>query len=776
MENENSTSKIENNKKSIESLKQKLIIVAGVIIAVIFAILVFLIFKNKKQDLGIKENKIDDKVISEVIEEKDQLIKKFSDYNELRDFLESNSSDDTIKTLQYESDTIAVGMAMGEESGMTRASNIETKANFAPQTEEQSSHSETNVQVQGVDEADIVKTDGDYIYVVSKKNLFIVDSKNAENLNILSKLEFDDQPQNIYLNGDRLIVFGRNNEIRKKEIYSNFKRRSQYTFFKVFDISDRKNPRQLKNYDFEGNYSNSRMIGDYVYFLTNASNINYADEFPVPRVLLDGQEIYNYSDEQNCLGGCPDVYYVDDISDRYTMVNVMAINVQDINKTSENNLNHKVYLMPYNQNLYVSHDNLYLTYTKYFDQNEFLTNLKLEIIWDKLSANDKNKIEKIKSSEYFILSRREKTYKIQNILNRVIISEEDEIALEENLKNKIQELYPQIVDKIEETVIHKIAIDGENLEYKGFGSVSGTILNQFSMDENGDFFRIATTRSQNRMYWLRSYLAENIQIQLQGESYNNLYVLDKNLKITGRLEGLAEGERIYSVRFMGDRAYMVTFRQTDPLFVIDLQNPNNPKVLGKLKIPGFSNYLHPYDKNHLIGIGKDTKENSFGGVVTGGLKISLFDVSDVANPKEKAKYILGGKGSDSIALRDHKAVLFDKEKNLLVLPVTLRDNFSDENFIDKRFAQEKYFVGAAVFNIDDSKIDLRGVISHSKNNVDNWCLGNCYTDNILRSLWIGDVLYSFSNGFLQANGISDLELIKKLELRFNGRDDFRVVN
>ncbi len=381
------------------------------------------------------------------------------------------------------------------------------------------------------------------------------------------------------------------------------------------------------------------------------------------------------------------------------------------------------------------------------------------------------------------LSKGEKMRKIQMIVERINLSEEDEKTLDDKLKNKVQELYPQIVDKIEETIVHKIAIDDGNLEYKGFGAVPGTVLNQFSMDENGENFRIATTRSQNRTYWLRNYNIEDIKNQQ--ESYNNLYVLDNDLKISGRLEGLAEGEKIYSVRFMGNRAYMVTFRQTDPLFVIDLQNPKNPKVLGKLKIPGFSNYLHPYDENHLIGIGKDTKENSFGGVVTSGLKISLFDVSDVANPKEKAKYILGGKGSDSIALRDHKAVLFDKEKNLLVLPVTLRDYNNERvsipvmnsDLVSERYMPvEKHFVGAAVLNIDDKNIGLRGLISHSKNSVDNWCLGSCYGDVILRSLWIDDALYTFSNGFLQANDVSSLNLIKKLELVFGGEDDFRVVN
>jgi len=139
---------------------------------------------------------------------------------------------------------------------------------------------------------------------------------------------------------------------------------------------------------------------------------------------------------------------------------------------------------------------------------------------------------------------------------------------------------------------------------------------------------------------------------------NNVYILDDNLKIVGTLEDLAPGESIYSARFLGDKGYMVTFRQMDPLFVIDVSVPDSPKVLGYLKIPGVSEYLHPYDENHVIGVGRDaTAEGRMQ-----GLKLSLFDVSDVANPKELSKYIIGNQGTYSEALNDHKSFLFNKER------------------------------------------------------------------------------------------------------------------
>lgn len=172
------------------------------------------------------------------------------------------------------------------------------------------------------------------------------------------------------------------------------------------------------------------------------------------------------------------------------------------------------------------------------------------------------------------------------------------------------------------TEIYKFNLQDAKCTFIKIGTVPGSVLNQFSMDEKDGYFRIATTDSKS---WREE------------DNTNNLYVLNENLEIVGKVEDLAPGEKIYSVRFMGNRAYMVTFVQTDPLFVIDLSDPTKPTVLGELKIPGYSKYLHPYDETHLIGIGEDTKVVNYGygdQVTTDGMKISLFDVTDPNNPKE----------------------------------------------------------------------------------------------------------------------------------------------
>jgi len=252
---------------------------------------------------------------------------------------------------------------------------------------------------------------------------------------------------------------------------------------------------------------------------------------------------------------------------------------------------------------------------------------------------------------------------------------------------------------------------------------------------------------------------------------NNLYVLDEKMNIIGKVEDLAPGESIYSARFMGDTAYMVTFKKVDPLFVIDLKDPTKPTVAGKLKIPGSSDYLHPYDKNHIIGIGKEAIASKTGDFAWyTGVKIALFDVTYIDTPIEISKFEIGDRGTDSYALQDPKAFLFDKEKNLLVIPILLaeidKSQYKDE--IPSWAYGEYKWQGAYVFNIDTNNgIQLRDRITHSDEdeNIDNnnwYYYGSKYS--IKRSLYIGDFLYTISDGLIKINGLNNLNEINKINI------------
>ena len=247
------------------------------------------------------------------------------------------------------------------------------------------------------------------------------------------------------------------------------------------------------------------------------------------------------------------------------------------------------------------------------------------------------------------------------------------------------------------TNIYKFEIDGKDVKYVAKNKEKGTTLNQFSMDEFNDNLRITLN---------------------DGNNENKLCVYDKNLKKIGEIKDIAPGEKIYSTRFVKDRAYMVTYKTIDPLFVIDLSEPTNPEILGELKIPGYSTYLHPYDDNHIIGIGNDTKttisRNAEGRVtsertVITGMKMAIFDVTDVSNPKELFNTKIGDSRTYSSILTNHKALLFSKEKGILGIPINnynldisinvTSDNISDSD-ISKRISSNRTKSGYLVYDID----------------------------------------------------------------------------
>jgi inhibitor of cysteine peptidase len=193
--------------------------------------------------------------------------------------------------------------------------------------------------------------------------------------------------------------------------------------------------------------------------------------------------------------------------------------------------------------------------------------------------------------------------------------------------------------------------------FGGIAEVEGSIINQFAMDEHQGYLRVATTRGE---MWASPPTSES-----------GITVLDQDLAQVGLLEGLAPGERIYSVRFMGARGYVVTYRQVDPFFVFDLSRPESPMTLGYLKIPGFSDYLHPLVGNYMLGVGKDTEEVETGRVITKGVKLSLFNVNDPENPTEEAVLVLGDGGSSTEVSYQHKAFLYHPGTGVISLPVDL---------------------------------------------------------------------------------------------------------
>jgi len=639
-------------------------------------------------------------------------MKYFSSYGELSNFVKARS-----EGAYYG----ATNMAMRTEMAAPTAAGVSG-------AEKAADYSTTNIQVAGVDEPDIVKTDGKYIYTVSGNNVFIVDAYPAENAKISSEIQVNKSISDIFVNKDRLVVFSSGGWYgpmvgKGVAVEIAMPTWSSGSTIYVYDISDHSNPVLVRNISVEGSYYDARMIGDYVYTIVNQP-VQILDSGPVLPVINFGADAKTIAAEN--------IAYSDVYDTSFVYTHVVAINTQD----DAEEANDKVYLLGYSQNLFVSPENIYVVYTKILSYTEANKRI-LDAVIPQLPSDLRTSVEAVWNSQN--MSSYEKMQEIGNLIQEYAqsLGPEAGATFMKNIEDIAREVTIQMQKEIEKTVIHKISISGANVEYKTSGEVPGRTLNQFSMDEYNSNFRIATTTGNS---W-------------DNTSLNHVYVLDSNLQTIGKLENLAQSEQIYSARFMGDRAYLVTFKRTDPLFVIDMSNPYAPTVLGELKMPGFSDYLHPYDEGHLIGVGQQTDEN---GRVTGQVKLSFFDVSDVANPKELSTYLIGEKGdwTYSEALYDHKAFLFSKTKDLLVIPVSLNN-----------WKENKYLQGAYVFSLTlDGGFMLKGTVTHVTANASQEEQYYDYSSAVRRALYMDTTLYTVSDSMVKANALADLSDIAAVKL------------
>ncbi|MEM2440402.1 MAG: beta-propeller domain-containing protein [Candidatus Bathyarchaeia archaeon] len=480
-------------------------------------------------------------------------------------------------------------------------------------------YSTTNVQVAGVDEADIVKTDGEFIYAIVKNSVYILKAYPPENATILSKITFENNtyPKGLFIssNGNRLTVLG-SKYLSLITYYAYII--DNKAFIYVYDVTNKTNPILVKDFAMSGHYLNSRMIGEYVYaVISQPVYIIYGDVI-LPKI---------YSKDNVRKIEATRIYYSNVSEEYYTFTTIVALNM--VNENEEPNT--LTIMMGRTSNLYVSLNNIYITFHNFNWQ----------------------------------------------------------------------------------TTIYRIRIDKRNLNWEATGTVPGHERNQFSMDEYNGYFRITTARWVNRT------------------RTNDLYVLDMNLTIIGNLTDIAPGESLDSTRFIGKRCYLTTsIQRKDPFFVIDVENPEEPKFLGKLDIPGFTRYLHPYNENHLIGVGIDGNSR---------VQILMFNVSDVSKPSMTSNFTVPYTSTTPV-LWEHKAFLFDKAKELLVIPVY----------------QYSKFDCAYVLDTSGYRFTLKGNITHMDEGI--WR----YACQIKRALYIEDTLYTLSETKLKMNWLEDLSFINEI--------------
>lgn len=652
-------------------------------------------------------------------------------------------------------------------------------------------YSKTNLQIEGVDEADIIKTDGEYLYLIANNRLYIVDVRDPANMKVLSNTVFSmneqngnisrgENPMTMYLDVESqrliLIVAGYVSEQIQVEVptdtvnpeeptkpeepvvievtpgsidpvapdqpvssggasdgssgsasadsqpadgvsltnepdksirydpyyYNNYK---QYTTTYVYDLNDKAAPELVRQFSQTGYYLDSRKIGNNVYVITNEYAYMY-------------RGFYAAEDTAEKEVNPEDVFpSISSKIGRVELGDFTTIPASRIAILPEGDVNNQLVISGINMLKDSQEPNLLAvlgTSGTIFCSTDYLYVAAYNYPWLMYAATD------------------------------MVVKSDDTTVVE----NQYQEVT---------TDIYRFKLTDGVISAAGQGTVPGSIINQFSMDEYQGYFRIATTTGQA---WMPE--GENV-------AKNNLYILNTSMKIVGQVTGLAPGETIKSVRFLGDQAYVVTFRNVDPLFVIDLKNPSSPQVLGQLKIPGYSTYLHPYDENKLLGFGYDVTvegENAY----NGGLKISLFDIADFNNPREISTIVLGGRGSYSELLYNHKPLLFSLEKNLIAFPATL---------YEKTNSVHEYgnpnFQGFLVLSVNAAnQLELRGSISHFDKMADpngpalkltdkEW---NAFWsfDMITRGAYVGNTIFTVSASQIRATTLDSLVKAGGVEL------------
>lgn len=555
-------------------------------------------------------------------------------YDRLYELFQSN-------TILYDYDTLDGGLDprsvtyMAEES----ASDVSTAA-----TEDRVDYSKTNIQEAGVDEGDIIKTDGTWIYILKQDGSFSIVRANdgAPKVESTTKLEktglSNRELREMYLDGDRLIIVEEGICTALEKDNELYRTSTGYqTVLSVWDITDRTQPEQIGMLRQDGHYKDSRKNGDFVYLFTSYMPYiaeTYEESTIVPRI--NGDEVaYNQ-------------FY---LPEKPASENYLIISSVDITKPEE--VKDQKVLVSGADSFYVSTENIYVT-------NENYNSGKDTVV----------------------------------------------------------------------TEIAKFHYKDGRITGVAAGSVKGYLNDSFSLNEYDGTLRVVST-----------YYDE------MWEEWNALYILDEKLQQLSAIEDLAQGETIRSARFFGTTGYFVTFRQTDPLFSVDLSDPENPKVLGELKISGFSSYLHFYGENLLLGIGYEADENTGS---TTGLKLSMFDISDPANVKEVGRTVLPGM-TWCPAIEDYKSILVDPDKNLIGF-------YCDKRYFVYSYDETGGFTRKLLCDFYGD--EFLGVSDQSEQSTSGIAATVDY-DN-MRGLYIGDYLYLAGNDFVAAYDMKDGFSMKKV--------------
>lgn len=616
--------------------------------------------------------------------------------------------------------------ATGSASSSQSKSSSESSGGSATQA------SGTNNQVVGVDEADFIKNDKKYIYVLTSNEFRIIEAWPPEKARVLSRTPITGTPRKLFVYENRAVIYSSLDSLktsgesaeptnpvsaytytgRKECTYGydcQFTGDGKPTQMTVFDITDLEQPKTLRIIKTSGSYLNARRIGQAVFTVLISPRVKMLELSYYPSDLIT-----------RCGTSFPPALIVG------AYEKLRAANIEKIQNAAitdwvpiledvvvENGQENKA-TRPLNncQGFYQASQH---------EGKQFLNVLVLDLR----------------------TQRPLHTSTVVSSPGAVYASDTSLYLSVPHQRTQGRAWYGGEIQSMEQaSTVHKFALDAQQAQaqYVASGIVKGRVLNQFAMDEYRGYLRMATTTGRAP----------------SPSTHSTLTVLeqkDATLVTAGKVDHLAPSEDIRSARFDRERAYVVTFKKTDPLFVFDLADPYRPQTLAELKIPGFSTYMQMMDDNHLLSIGYDADDQGSFAFFTGVL-LQIFDVSDPRNPKRTHREVIGTRGSSSEALTNHLAFNYFAAKELLSLPMTICEGSGGSG----QFSDRMSFSGLLVYRVTSKDgFHLRGKVSHPTGQ--NIHCGNWWTDGnsqVQRSIIMDDYVFSVSHSLIKINHLDNL--------------------
>lgn len=667
----------------------------------------------------------------------DKRLPKFKSYLEILALFKSMNV--TRTGVKY--DTGMPETASGEMKNGTSSSQAYTGA--APSADSSS----TNTQVNGIDEGDIIKNDGKYLYLVRGNTVLIYDVYPVSTMKKVStiSLEANEQVRELYLTAGKLVIISSNYENMYSEtsqgaadaISGDTKAKvaadclyygRESTKIRIYDISKKENPVLSRSIVMDGSLVSSREKSGKFYIITNRYVYNIPEENAAKEDVLP-----SYSDslkgQNSILIQADEIEYCpENIAANYLLIGCFDVGTQvplDVET-----------ILGAGNNVYMSHQALYIAqpFFRYIPNPQISSSTPSSTPTSSLIISGAIPETKTETTTKPVAGSAIDPSTGTGSSAGSVTGSGTGVAV----AAPAVDLMPQFLEYEEGTIVLKFNFTSGGVQFAVAGEIAGQILNQYSMDEYNGSLRIAATN------W-------------DAKIGNAVYILDVQMKLSGKITGIAPGERIYAVRFMEKTGYVVTFRNMDPLFVIDLSNPAAPKITGELEIPGFSNYLHPVSSTLLLGIGQNTetiyrKDETGKEIVVGsqrsGLKVSLFDVSDPQKPREVDTLVFGGVGSTSETQYNPKSFVWWNIKSMALFPAYLTGVDGGVEYNDKYSSMQ---CGALAFTVSGSTLVEKARLFPENSG---------YDYNGIRTAYINDVIYVTNNSGVYAYSATDYKLIK----------------